>query len=225
MVNYECLILSKNGLNQNKWDSELREYVISPLNNVTNLSHLREVCVIDEGTTLLDIMKVVEGDDALKMVISQYSWCSKIDEFHIQAHEERVLKPPEDDMDCLEVYWHTSYHKQMLNIDTEFHGINSKGGTTTYSVSYSPIYELAHFPVVLNEDVSFYDKDKLLCSGKKHFTLLEVLDAIYWDISFMGGPEDNAEFLEEMNDRVESIENGDAEILNWDTIEKDENNG
>jgi hypothetical protein len=98
------------------------------------------------------------------------------------------------------------------------------------------MYELAHLPVKLNNQCHLYDNKKLAFSGQKDFTLLEVLDAIYWDISFMGGPEDNSDFLEEMKDRVESIETGDAKILTWgeaDTVEKmvkniteeDENNG
>jgi hypothetical protein len=97
------------------------------------------------------------------------------------------------------------------------------------------MYELAHLPVKLNNQCHLYDNKKLVFSGQKDFTLLEVLDAIYWDISFMGGPEDNSDFLEEMKDRVESIETGDAKILTWgeaDTVEKmvkditeDENDG
>lgn len=34
------------------------------------------------------------------------------------------------------------------------------------------------------------------------------MDAIYWDISFMGGPKDNEEFIEDMNERLKDIELG-----------------
>lgn len=234
MIDYECTILSKDGLSQNKWNSKSRTHEEVPLEEMTVLRHLRDICIIKSGTTLLDIMSFVERNDLLKVIIAEYSWCSHIDKFHAQVHEERASKPdPDDKMDCLEIYWHGSYYKQAFDIDTGFHGINSLGDKVTYSVSYSPMSDLAHLPVTLNDRCQILGKNReVLFDGKKHFTLLEVLDAIYWDISFMGGPEDNSAFLEEMNDRVESIVTGDAKFLTCgeaDTVQKiifgDENDG
>ena len=48
---------------------------------------------------------------------------------------------------------------------------------------------------------------------------MEVLDAIYWDISFMGGPADNREFIEDMKSRLDDYDSGEAEAIPWKTPE------
>lgn len=129
--------------------------------------------------------------------------------------------------------------ERTITIDFEtsvgFHGIGSavgkeddlacrKDGNIQYSVSYSPMWKLAELPVKLNKSFDVYEPfdpnkhnrnkhpEKLL-TATREYTLLEVLDAIYWDISFMGGPDDNAEFLEHMNETVDQIKNGEVPMI------------
>lgn len=88
-----------------------------------------------------------------------------------------------------------------------------------YSVSYSPMWELADVPVVLKKEFDVYEKfdstrhnrnnrPQKLMTATREYTFLEVLDAIYWDISFMGGPDDNKEFLEGMKERLDEVKSG-----------------
>jgi len=76
------------------------------------------------------------------------------------------------------------------------------------------MYELADLPLKLNKNIKIWGPwegkppQKILFEGTKYFSLLEVLDAIYWDISFMGGPAENKEFIEDMNSRVDDIKSG-----------------
>tara|TARA_Y100000310_G_C20342058_1_gene650278 strand:- start:389 stop:715 length:327 start_codon:yes stop_codon:yes gene_type:complete len=86
---------------------------------------------------------------------------------------------------------------------------------------------IANFPVLLNEEVDFAFfmgivngdvKDsveflkKIKQDGpksvnlKKSFSLLDVLEAIYWDISFYGGPDETVAFFEEMTKRAERVD-------------------
>jgi hypothetical protein len=88
--------------------------------------------------------------------------------------------------------------------------------TTQYSVSCTQMWKLANLPVKLKKDFEVYSPwepkkrpDKIL-SAQREFTFLDVLDAIYWDISFYGGPEESAEFLDEMKERAESLTSGEV---------------
>jgi hypothetical protein len=123
-----------------------------------------------------------------------------------------------------------------IDFDTSvgFHGIGPapKGkeddlaarpdGNIQYSVSYSPMWKLADLPVKLNKSFDVYEpfdsnrpgsgREKLLTASRE-YTLLEVLDAIYWDISFMGGPSDNADFLEQMNETMDQIRSGEVPLI------------
>ena len=122
--------------------------------------------------------------------------------------------------------------ERTITVDFEtyagFHGIgnatkdypsNRPDGKVSFGVSYSPMWELADLPVKLNKSFDVFEpfesgkhnRSKLpekLLTATREFTLLEVLDAIYWDISFMGGPQDNADFLEDMKGTVAEIKNG-----------------
>lgn len=231
MYDYDCVVLSKDGLWRNKWNQDTREYEKIVPEEVTVFSLLRNACVIAEGTTLLDIMNIVEGNELLTMFLGQYSWCRDIDAFHAQVNEpQRTIHFDDDgneiddpeEMVALEILWHTTYHPDGkfpdFSIEPEFHGLGPEPEAgerrNTYSVSYGPVYDIADLPVVLNKHFTVYKPwepnktadDRIIMEGEKDFTLLEVLDAIYWDISFAGGPDDNAAFLEEMKGRVDEIE-------------------
>lgn len=51
--------------------------------------------------------------------------------------------------------------------------------------------------------------------------MLEILDAIYDDISFHGGPAENAAFIEQMKDTVEKIKSGEIKTVPIDEVFKD----
>lgn len=218
------IVINSEGLWVHDWDSDKRETEVFRADEDRVLTHLSETCEIEEGTTLLDIFNMVESYEMLKIVISQYAWCSKIDEFHAQAKEPYTPKDDDEKIDYLEIYHHATISSGHFNSYDGFHGVGpeppdyehpTESGMITYSVSYSPMYELAYLPVVLNTDFVLYGgttfikgkgaRTKTLCQATLNYTLLEVLHAIYDDISFMGGPEDNAAFIEDMKERVDDV--------------------
>ena len=142
------VILSKNGLfvrkdDDGRWRKAKKSLV---------LTYLRNLCEIKEGTTLLDIFNIVDQYKLLKLFIKQYSWCPQIEEFHAQA-QEPIRNIKEDKLEYLEIYWDAeldNYYKH-LDINVGFHGGNIKNGN--YSVSYSPMYELADLPVKLDKKI------------------------------------------------------------------------
>lgn len=170
-----------------------------------------------EDVTLLNVFNAVEEYPRLLAFIAQYSWCDAIEEFHAQARELHEISK-EDPLTHLEIYWHVQNHKKSFRLHPGFHGRNNE---TPYSVSYTPMYELSQLPIKI--DTSFKVctseiKPKVIFEGNQEFTLLEFLDAIYDDISFIGGPQDNANFIEEMKERLERISSGQeklTEIEDW----------
>lgn len=92
-------------------------------------------------------------------------------------------------------------------------------GMIQYSVSCTAMWKLANLPVKLDKEFTVYepfDTDKIkrgqppekLLEAKRDFTLLEVLDAIYWDISFYGGPGDNNAMLDDLRSKMDDIKSG-----------------
>ena len=85
------------------------------------------------------------------------------------------------------------------------------------------MYDLVDLPVILKKEFVINEpwkpdkKSEKILESKREFTFLEVLDAIYWDISFMGGPADNQEFIEDMKGRLEGYNSGNLEASPWES--------
>lgn len=250
----EHVELCADGIFVHKWNGKKREYIRKRAKKFSICTHLRSTCEIAPGTTLGQIFAAVDRYKLLKLMIAQYSWCRAIEEFHAQAQEPMRKEPDDEKMTHLEIYWHVEaeefkekikhpggLRERIRTVDYEvspdFHGIgpckegedHRGNGLEYYSVSYSPMYELADLPVVLKKEFDVYTpwdssqpkkKPEKILSSKREFTLLEVLDAIYWDISFMGGPEDNKNFIAEMNDRMEEIKSGEVPMIPMEQVSK-----
>jgi hypothetical protein len=83
-----------------------------------------------------------------------------------------------------------------------------------YGVSFSPAYHYSHLPITIDHSVEYtkgmtfsrkgrVEPEEVLATVTCPITLLDFLDAIYWEISFNGGPEKRDDFREEMKDRVD----------------------
>lgn len=86
-----------------------------------------------------------------------------------------------------------------------------------YGVGFSPAYHYSHLPFVIVEECAIRKEAMLsrkgritepakeLWKGPARLTLLDVLDAIYWEISFYGGPEERDDCKFDMRERVDEI--------------------
>ena len=233
--------LCADGIFTHKWDGEQKQYIRKRVKKMTVCTQLRNNCVIAPGTTLGQIFAAVDKYKLLKLFISQYSWCQAIDEFHAQALEP-IRNFSEEKMTHLEIYWHSEVNmftekikhpgglrerikSADFELSVDFHGIGPSDDdkTNQYSVSYSPMYDLVDLPVILKKEFVVCEpwkpdkKSEKILESKREFTFLEVLDAIYWDISFMGGPADNREFIEDMKSRLDDSE--ESETIPWEAPE------
>jgi hypothetical protein len=199
-----------------EWDGkEKKDYVEKPF----RLTDLRVRVKVDDGVTLGQIFAIVDQHPTLKEVVAHYAWCGAIDEFHAQAREPR--KDLEESLVKLvvssygEVFEHDGTND--FNISTDFIGVDAQG--ERWSVSYSPMYQLAHIPVVIDETFTIRRNwTESILSGKRVLSLLEFLEGIYWDISFHGGPKENEEFLAEMKERINEVEEGRAELVPFEDV-------
>ena len=199
-----------------EWNSDTLEYApdLAPKSQIINL---RTRCEIEPGVTLGDIFQAVQDDKTLMDFIAQYSWCWAIQEFHDEAK-----LPPHETIDTkiveilIEAYseLHTArkgkktFPEKPMSFNgvwLHFTGIGEDG--VHYSISCTPMNELANVPVRLSNTCTF-DKDfeRLFEQPCEYcFSLLDVLDAIYFDISFHGSPSQNKEFIQGLKGMVDEI--------------------
>lgn len=214
--------LRPTGLVVVDWDTKTRSYVErdEPQDPIV---HLRTSCTITGGTTLGDMLRWIHTEPDLEHFLARYSWCQSLRAFCFESALEPD-KPDDGSIEYLEVYWHATCHQGKdgsFDIGAGFHGVGKyvednpevgikKGDPTTWSVSYSPVNNLAHLPLRLNEEVKVHRFLKrsgidVPLETRRCFSLLDVLDAILFDISFVGGPEDKVEFLEGIREKVDGI--------------------
>ena len=140
----------------------------------------------------------------------------------------------------LEINWFSDKYEDDLNIYPSLHGISSKDGP--YAVDFVSLNNLKDHIVKINKSVEVYDynKDdksttnkefKHLVLGNKAFNLFDLFNAIFYEISFHGGPQDKKERYDELESSIEEaeqqIDSGELDTISFeemlDNIEKSDN--
>jgi hypothetical protein len=236
---------TKNGLVAFDWDAEIRDYVPKP-HPAGNTINLRTRVELEPDVTLGDVFRAVEADEMLMNVISLYSWCASIREFHAAAKipREPFVEANEfvkDEYDTwqpahegekdpivevvLEAFGEFHRNYQDKSGPPSFEGVwwsfsgTAKSGQS-YGISCTPVNELVDAVVkiepLIHFSKSFEKMDDVLPPATITCSLLDFLDCIYWDISFHGGPKENKEFIEKMQGMVDDIKTGKAITVPFD---------
>ena len=219
--------LTKQGLIPFEWDGDKQEYV-PMLKGENSLHLLRNRCEIEPGVTLGDLFDAVSRDEDLMDFIARYSWCRAIDAFHAEAlRPPNVTEPTEADADLVEIviemfgevhrnYQDASKPDTFEGIYPHISGIDAKG--ESWGISFMGMNELAALPLRLIPTITFSKNFETMFVAEYSMSLLEVLDAIYWEISFHGGPEDTAKLKDSLIQAVEEIKAGTAKTVPFEEL-------
>lgn len=189
-------ILTRKGLITKRWNYKTQKYELCPTEYP--IIHINDTCEIKKSTRLIDIMNVVANNKELSTIISIWSDVNDIDGFHEEVNKKGKSA---NDVAYLEIYRSGQIYKKEISIWTDWHGITKDGGYL--GISYVPLYELAKKEVKLNTSFQIFGSNPkkpeidYICD----FTLIEVLHAIYYDISFHGGPKDRDKVLSKITQK------------------------
>ena len=134
--------------------------------------------------------------------------------------------------DYLEIHWHCDTYENEFNIDSSLHGI-SLSTSDSYAMDFASLNNLKNYNVKLNKKVETFNYKNFKESneenvdinslrtylGEKSFTLFELYTAIFYEISFFGGPQDKKEKLHELEESMEEVENM-MEVKDEDELKK-----
>ena len=224
------VIITKDGLMEERWED--RKYVITAP-TVPILALLRENVTIAPGVTLGDIFNVVESIPEIKEFISHYAICPWIDEFHAEAKRPA---PEDDDTDRLVAVWisrtleiHDSINDQRIESWVDCSGKAESG--EIYGIDFCSVSKLAKLPVLMEQGCVVIRWTDGPCGGRDvtkddtkkawPISLLELLETIYYEISFHGGPQSRDERGAELRQMVQEIEDGTAELTPYEPLSED----
>jgi len=230
--------LTKNKINySNDFNPECGKYIEKEVKFL--LPHLNETVELSDDFTLGDLFSYIEKEkDIFDIVFSShlghYSLQSFVDEIKkpLEVNLKILLNGPEDEIDYLEIQRCGEYWDGDIELYIDFHGINGKEDIG-YAIEFTPLNELKHLPLRLNEDFSVTE-DKIpsrivmylarllrkigilrswhpffhICvKGKTNFTVYELISSVLYEISFVGSPEErNVRWLEFEKD-IEEMKN------------------
>lgn len=157
----------------------------------------------------IDECKVVEGNPKEIEHVEVY-WCSEIDEHEEYPDEDSGQRPFGD---YISVF--PGFHGWGLWRDESDPTLKGNLG-----IEFSPLYNYQMVPLKLDKELKVYQWGKnpktvpkepiLKCY--KDFSVHDVISAILYEISFMGGPVSRDEKMQDLNDTVkEAKENMDLE--------------
>ena len=207
------------------------------------ISHLADNCIIEEGYSLGDLFKYMKQHPTLCGLIAQYSWCSQIDAFHADAKkpvEDDGVKLTRLTLEQgSEIYEYEG--KKSIGLGLDIHGYGPltqedienwtryppKDGSPTpeeqrYAIGMTRMYLIADLPLSVDDNMEITEFTRTsagrqqIFKGIRRWTLLDIFDAIYWEISFYGGPEEAEEFRASLCEQSEAVKQGLEKTIPWE---------
>ncbi len=239
---HEIVKVKKGGtLEYKKWDAEKGSSELVDVTDKLDYFAIHYVCNLEDGVTIGDILKVVEKNKGFLKKISN----SYLDELLAEAFSPLSDKQAErmsadraaGDYVSNCVIKHICDYTPDISEDIEtyvcFGGEGPttdeycESGWTNWALSCTPANELVDLPIKLDTKFEIgtslkkdgYKYEKIF-EAKKQFTLLDVFNAIVWELTWHGTPEMRDEFVEEMNERVSEVGNNDGAIP-WEEFKKE----
>lgn len=205
--------------------------------------HLRDECAIEKGTTLRDIISLIEpfktelsptltyGPDWLDMLI------------------EESKKEAEQSMDKIVLSWVVSMQDDIYSPETTVlnewistYGIKV-GVEDTFAIDLTPLNKLVDAEIRLDTKVTITDERKrvtdkffafkdslsddkrsklpiypVVMKARKSFTFLDILYGIFWELTFHGPPVQRDRRLEGLVETMKKIESGEEKTIPWEEV-------
>ena len=175
--------------------------------------YLEDVVTLSDDFTLMDLFNYIEKDKEAFDVI--FNSC--LGHFPLQAYLDDIVKErskdDDDELDYLEVYRCAErWEWGSIDMYLGFHGISIKEDIP-YAVEFTPLSDLKHLPLRLNNDFEIGEVLKegnsyqyhVYTKGKVDISVYELISAVLFEVSFCGVPEQRDERMDELSKRAKEI--------------------
>lgn len=186
--------------------------------------HLNDDISIEEDITLENLFDILIEFEELDLLFKSWTRGFKFENYYEELKSDSDVK--ETEMLYLEVYnvaEYFSYVDDDCNTIKPYESYVSISGVskeTNYSISFTPLNSIKDLLVKVNEDYIIpreFDEDPKrqnpLFKGTKGISLYDFIGCILNEISFHGYREHKEEVMEELDDRIEKIDIGEAETI------------
>ena len=192
------------------------------------ISFLHEKISFDEDVTLRDLFLVINKDLSLFTLIFG-NWMDEYTDVILNKTPD-IQENDDEPVDYLRVYWFVENGGEEYNIplfpyfdgigicrkDTEYYkaGEEIKWGICSSMQNYVDILlKLEEKTTVYN-----YKTKEYKTYPATGYTLFNVIQAIIWEISFYGSPDDTNKMMESFREQIQRIKNGEEKVYSMEEV-------
>jgi len=216
-IEFETLIICPGGiLKESDWDKEQEKWVLTDITDELPMS-LYDKCILDENLTLKDIILLCKKHEDLFKIIQRKNFFNDYIDYLLEedCEEEEFDDTLEVrgceinftlDLDLVankDTSTYSYYHFDFYGIDTKEPDMEIGIGVIGHNVR-----KYVNLPIRLKEHMYLTDssKDIKFETNKEYrapeITLGEIINTIFYEISFYGGPAKAKDFFNELRDRA-----------------------
>lgn len=197
------------------------------------ISYIRDICHIEDGATLKDLFLLIRPQKELFQLVFE-NWLQEYVEYGLNNIGKIDDGYNPDDIEYLELYWDPHFDSKSLYGHTRpsFHGIGyelredyygysspaqgpqwSKGSRVNWGLMGSDLLSYINKPLRLNKELVIYNSDldaedwghELARYSDPEYTLFNIIEGIFWEISYNGGIEDTLKFEQELKEIIKEL--------------------
>lgn len=229
------------------YNSKTQKYDLVDVTAVSH-QHLSDIVTL-ENVTIRDIYSILAKNIILQELLTHNFVKEFIAHLATNPTSPKRCDDPEADIEYIEVYRSAEFDEALNRLEfparPSIHGMSMVltreydgfpiGQRINWSLSFKPVEHFIDKPIKVNTLVQAYTGNVLnhitlknrLFFENPHFTFLDILNAITYELSFYGSPSDTQEISEDFYDAVdeiqEAIEDGSIEeIIAQQEIDDDE---
>lgn len=201
-MTYDIKIAKGGNLVSREWDSEAADFVEEKICGEELYLHLHSSVCLGVGITLRDIFVLLSKDI---IGFSAITGCPFLEELIAESLSDPVFNTDKEKIALLELSRFAVVHNAELHLNFDFHG---RGEKDEYALEFSPLNELVHIPLVLDEKVSIIngDTEEVYLKTNMTYTLADLLTGIVEELAFIGPPDIKAFALQELKDRAVELD-------------------
>jgi len=236
----DALIITPDKVLYRAWNRDIKQEETKEVDPEELFGCLWDIVEFQGVITLRRIFELIDVDPELWESTIQENLLPLLEEMKKPAKQE-VAK---DGMERLQIYWgaelRISEGEKEFSLWPSFHGYGKyirteddhspmeDGEDIAYAVEFTPVNQLADYPIELLTAVEVIKQDhdhmeapeETLDLGHKPFMLLDVVKAIFCELTFAGTPDQRDEQWGEINKAYDEVKSGEAETLSWDDVKK-----
>jgi hypothetical protein len=174
------------------------------------ISFLSEYVELGESVTIKRIFEIVSANiDKLNNIYE-----SALGGLMLEPYLQEIENNPTEilDIDYIELYWLCDKCDDDVNILPSLHGISPK--LDDCALDFIGLNNIKNCKIKINTNIEIVDYNKIenkkddivLKIGNKSFTLFELFNAIFYEISFHGGPQDKNEMFQEIEESITELD-------------------